>query len=194
MPKVYSDEKRIEIKERLMIVGVELIKVYGMKRMSIEEITKKVGIAQGTFYNFFKSKEIFVCEIARAYQQKLNDHINELVETKGSLSRGDVRAFYRATFLEDENSIYRYLSREDIQTIITRVPASYVNDISKGRDAIARVFEKVENKKEICDIDLIYNWIQLLNLAVENKDLLSEVAFEKTIDKILDNLLNEIFE
>lgn len=194
MPKVYTDEKRIEIKEQLMTAGIELIKKYGMKKMNIEEITKKVGIAQGTFYNFFKSKEIFVCEIARAYQQKINDRMDQIVQSKGGLSREDVRSFYRTIFLDDENSVYRYLSREDIQTLITHLPAGYINDMSSSRDAIAKVFEKVKNRKELCDVDLIFNMIQLLNLAVENKDLLSEAAFEKTIDKILDNLLNEIFE
>lgn len=194
MPKVYSDQKRTEIREKLLFVGLEIIKKHGLKGMNIQDITKKVGIAQGTFYNFFKSKEIFVCEIARAYQQKINEDMAEIVQKNGGLSKADIRCFYRETFLEDENSVYRYLTREDIQTLSTRLPVGYENYITSGRDAIVSGLENVKDKKPQCDVDLIFNWIQLLNLAVENKDLLSKAAFEKTIDKILDNLLDEIFQ
>lgn len=194
MPKVYSDEKRLEIRGQLMKAGIGLIRQYGMKRMSIEELTKKVGIAQGTFYNFFKSKEIFVCEIASAYQEEIDLQVEEIVRMKGGLDRADVREFYRKTFLEDENSIFRFLSREDIQTIVTRLPAGYLSRISSGKESIMKMALKVKGGKESYDIDLIFNWIQILNLAVENKDLLSGAAFEKTINQIIDHLLDEIFE
>lgn len=193
MPKVYSDEKRLEIREQLMKTGVELIRQYGMKRMSIEELTRKVGIAQGTFYNFFKSKEVFVCEIALAYQQGIDDQVEEIARVKGGLDRKDVESFYRMTFLEDENSIFRFLSREDIQTIVTRLPSGYSDKISDGRASMIRMSKKIKGGKEAYDFDLIFNWIQILNLAVENKDLLAAAAFERTINRIIDNLMDEIF-
>lgn len=193
MPKVYSDERRLEIREQLMKTGVELIRQYGMKRMSIEELTRKVGIAQGTFYNFFKSKEIFVCEIARAYQKDIDNQVEEIVRVKGGLDREDVESFYRMTFLEDEKSIFRFLSREDIQTIVTRLPTGYSDQISDGRTSMMSLSKKIRGGKEAYDFDLIFNWIQILNLAVENKDLLAAAAFERTIHRIIDNLMDEIF-
>lgn len=177
-----------------MEAGTGLIRQYGMKRMSIEELTKKVGIAQGTFYNFFKSKEIFVCEIAGAYQEEIDHQVEEIVRMKGGLDREDVRAFYRKTFLEDESSIFRFLSREDIQTIVSRLPTGYLSQISSGKEAIMKMALKVRGGRASYDIDLIFNWIQILNLVVENKDLLSGKAFEKTINQIIDHLLDEIFE
>jgi AcrR family transcriptional regulator len=194
MPKVYSDEKRLEIREQLMQTGVELIRQHGMKRMSIEELTRRVGIAQGTFYNFFRSKEVFVCEIARAYQEGIDTQVKETVRVKGGLDREDVASVYRRTFLEDQDSIFRYLSREDIQTILTRLPEGYRDRLPEGREAMMRLAEKVRGGKGSYDFDLIFNWIQILNLAVENKDMLSEVAFERTMNRIIDNLLDEIFE
>lgn len=194
MPKVYSEEKRLEIRRQLMESGVRLIREHGMKRMSIAELTKNVGIAQGTFYNFFKSKEIFVCEIAIAYQRELDHQVEAIVQRKGGLDRADVRSFYRKTFLEDETSIFRFLSREDIQTIVARLPSGYLNQITNGKASIMNMAEKVNGRKASYDIDLIFNWIQILNLAVENRDLLSGASFERTINQIIDNLLDEIFE
>lgn len=194
MPKVYSDEKRMEIREQLMKTGVELIRHHGMKRMSIEELTRRVGIAQGTFYNFFRSKEVFVCETARAYQERIDDQVRETVRVKGGLDREDVASIYRRTFLEDQDSIFRFLRREDIQTILTRLPEGYSDRLPDGRESMMKLSEKVRGGKGTYDFDLIFNWIQILNLAVENKDMLSAAAFERTMNRIIDNLLDEIFE
>ena len=91
VPKIYSQEKRQEIREQIMDMGLELIKQYGMRKMSIEQITKKVGIAQGTFYNFFDSKEILVYELANAYQERINQKVEEIIQIKGYLDRESLR-------------------------------------------------------------------------------------------------------
>lgn len=194
MPKIYSNRTRMEIKENLMRIGTDLIKTYGMKKMSIKDITEKAGIAQGTFYNFFKSKEIFVCEIAEAYQEEINAEISTIILEKGGVDREDLRAFYQRIFLEDERSIYRYLSREDIQTIVTRLPVEYDNILTNAKDSIITSIEKIHNRKIGYDVNLIFNLIQVINITVENRDLLSEATFEKTVNIIIDNLMNEIFE
>jgi len=194
MPKIYSEEKRSEIRTQLMNTGIDFIKTIGYKRMSIEGITKKVGIAQGTFYHFFKSKEIFLYEIAKAYQEELNAEISCMIQQKGHLIREDLQHLYRRIFLLDEKSVYRYLSREDIQIILTRLPSEYAHVLETSRTAITSALEYIPHKKACIDTDVIFNLIQMLNLAVENRDLLSEVAFEKTVNLLIDALLNEIFD
>ncbi len=106
----------------------------------------------------------------------------------------DLRAFYQKIFLEDEGSIYRYLSREDIQTIVTRLPVEYDNILTNAKESILISIEKIHNRKIGYDVNLIFNLIQVINFTVENRDLLSEVTFEKTVNIIIDNLMNEIFE
>ena len=194
MPKVYSPQKREEIRNEMLEIGLELIKKNGMKKMSIEEITKTVKIAQGTFYHFFASKEVFVVEIAKEYQRKINRQIEKIINEKGGIDREDLRLFYRRTFLEDQDSVFRYLRREDIQTLIQRLPEGSFQQLESSRDVMERMLRKVIGRDETCDLDLVYNWIQLLNITVENKDMLAAVAFERTFDGVLDQLLNEIFK
>lgn len=193
MPKIYCENKREEIKNKLMDTGLELIRQYGMKKMSIESITKKVGIAQGTFYNFYKSKEILIYSISRRYQENKNSQIHEIIRTKGYLERSDVREFYFNMILKDEYNIYRYLSREDMQTFITRLPKNYLIKISNIKEEMEKNLIHMKNKKEEIDLDLVINWIQIMNLTVQNKDLLVEGNIEKIINQILENMLDEVF-
>lgn len=193
MPKIYCEDKREEIKNQLMDTALELIKQYGMKKMSIESITKQVGIAQGTFYNFYKSKEILIYNIARRYQEKKNSQINEIIKTKGYLERSDIKEFYFSMILKDEENIYRYLSREDIQTFITRLPKDYLLKISNIKDEMKKNLNYMKDKNENIDLDLVINWIQIMNLTVQNKDLLLESRLEKVINQMLENMLDEVF-
>lgn len=194
MPKVYSEEKRREIKESLMKSGLEIIRQYGMKRMSIEELTKRVGIAQGTFYNFFKSKEVLVYELACAYEKRLEEEVKSIVRTEGYLSRSQLEMMYRKMFLADEDNVYRFLKREDIQALIVRLPIEYFNQMSNVRERIETTLEYTKGGREQRDIDAIINWIQILNLTVENKELLTKGAFEKVVYQLIENLLDEIWE
>lgn len=193
MPKIYSEEKRQEIKEKLIEAGLELIKQKGMRKTSVEEITKKVGIAQGTFYNFFKSKEILIYEISSTYKERINHKMEEIVKQKGHLDRKDLRELYHDMIFKDEDNVYRFLTREDVQILLTRLPSDYFSKIGDIKSEIENNLCYVNEKKEEYDINSIINWIQIMNLTIQNKDILIESSVEKNVDKIIENMLDEIF-
>lgn len=57
MPKIFSEDDRAAIRRRLMAVAKEQFLRYGLRRTKVGELAGAVGIAKGTFYNFFDSKE-----------------------------------------------------------------------------------------------------------------------------------------
>jgi len=193
VPKIYSEEKRQEIRDQLMVAGLELIKQSGMKKMNIEEITKRVGIAQGTFYNFFNSKEMLVYGLANAYQERTNHKRDEIIQSKGYLAREDLRELYYCMILKDEDNVYRFLKREDIQILLTRLPSDCLGKILDIKAEMERNLRYVDEKKEDYDLNAVINWIQVMNLTVENKDILVETGLEKIIDRMIENMLDEIF-
>lgn len=193
MPKIYSNEKRQEIKNKLLQVGLELIKQQGLRKMSIQELTKKVGIAQGTFYNFFTSKEMLVYELADIYQKKLNHKLEAIIQSKGYLERNDLRELYDKMFLKDENNVYRFLTRADFQILSTRLSSDYFDKITDVKKEMERNLLNVREKKEHCDLDAVINWIQIMNLTIQNQDILVKTGVEKMIRQMIENMLDELF-
>lgn len=89
MPKAFTEEERIKIKEALMETALDLFHDKGTKSLSIAELTKRVGIAQGSFYNFWKDKDALIIElIVYRSNQKLRN-----IEKKFSTSLADPAAF-----------------------------------------------------------------------------------------------------
>lgn len=193
MPKIYSEEKRQEIREQIMQMGLELIKQHGMKKMSIEQITKKVGIAKGTFYNFFDSKEMLVYELGNVYQEKINSKLEKIIQSKGYVDRENLFELYVDIILKDEDNVNRFLTREDLQIFIMRLPSDCVRKNTDIKGEMERILHFVNGKKEEYDLDAIMNWIQVMNITIENKDILVEKGIEKIIHRIIDNMLDEIF-
>ena len=89
MPKAFTEEERIKIKEALMETALDLFHDKGTKSLSIAELTKRVGIAQGSFYHFWKDKDALIIElIVYRSNQKLRT-----IEKKFSTSLTDPTAF-----------------------------------------------------------------------------------------------------
>ena len=79
MAKAFSEEERIKIKEEIIKAALELFHDKGSRSLSIAKLTKKVGIAQGSFYNFWKDKEELIIDLmAYRSMQKLNNIEKEL--------------------------------------------------------------------------------------------------------------------
>jgi AcrR family transcriptional regulator len=193
MPKIYSNERKLEIKEQLFDAGLELIQQSGLKGMNIDVLTKKVGIAQGTFYNFFASKEILVFYLVKRYQEQLNHKIEDIVLKKGCLERSELQTVYHDMMLSDEQNVLRFLKREDIQTLLLRLPEEYKLDFDVSETRIKKNLLYIKEKREQIDLYAVMNWIQLLNITIENVDLLHRDSINKMIDRLIDNMLDEIY-
>ena len=73
MAKAFTEQEKIKIKEKILEAALDLFHDKGTKALSIAELTKRAGIAQGSFYNFWKDKEALIIElIAYRSSQKLH--------------------------------------------------------------------------------------------------------------------------
>lgn len=63
-------QQRMQTKNQIYDTAVELFHKKGYEKVTIEDITKSIGIAKGTFYNFFSSKrEILLLWSTQQFQQ-----------------------------------------------------------------------------------------------------------------------------
>ena len=91
MAKAFSDEEKEQIRIRLMETALDLFHDKGTKSLSIQELTRRVGIAQGSFYNFWKDKDALVLDVMRFRSEQklwlLEEHLEEsLADPAGFLA------------------------------------------------------------------------------------------------------------
>lgn len=63
LPKCYSDQEREYIKKRLKEEAAACMGQFGIRRTTVDELVKRVNIPKGTFYLFYKSKELLLFDV-----------------------------------------------------------------------------------------------------------------------------------
>ena len=66
MGKAFSDEEKGAVRTAIMDAGFERFRTQGVRAARIEDICRDAGIAKGTFYAFFPSKEELFMSIGEA--------------------------------------------------------------------------------------------------------------------------------
>lgn len=64
MPTAFTAEQQESIREELFLKGIQLIRRLGVKRTTVEKLTRECGIAKGSFYLFYPSKEEYLMALA----------------------------------------------------------------------------------------------------------------------------------
>jgi len=186
-PIIFKNESRERAKNTMYENGYNLIKQYGIKKTLVEDITKVTGIAKGTFYNFFTSKEMFIYEVIVYKRQCIKDMLTDVNLDKESLNK----------FLTDltfgDNNIYNYLDDDDMIALELKVPEA-TSSKSYDKDIALMILNNIDIKeRNNCDYKIIANYIKILSLAVANKSKLNDEVLNQTINLIIDSLINYIF-
>ena len=110
MPKTFTGKEKEIIRKTLITKGRELFSKYGLKKTSITELTNSAGIAQGTFYNFFESKEELYFEILEQEEANSAKYIENIVTTSSSARESIKRSLHaHSTCLKETNLFVGFL-------------------------------------------------------------------------------------
>jgi len=74
------ERKKAQKRQSILRVAMELFKVYGFKKASINDIARKANVSQVTIYNHFGSKEGLVREVVKAIILGILEKAREIIK------------------------------------------------------------------------------------------------------------------
>ncbi len=80
MPKGFTQAEKEQIQRDLLLKGKALIIENGFKKTSVSSITKAVGIAKGSFYMFYESKEELFIDILEDIESRIQAEMLREIE------------------------------------------------------------------------------------------------------------------
>ncbi len=192
--RVFTSEQRNELRTVMLEAGFPLIKEFGVTHTSISKLTDAAGIAKGTFYHFWKNKEEYLADLIRYHRQKMIPKFidADVLAGKRKLGREDVRPFLHY-LVDKEKSIYAHMTLEDESSLIKNTSDFEPNEEKEGSIA-SGLLNMLEGVRADVDLLLLANMIKILVLTAEARDELHTSAYERTIDTIIEGILNLIFE
>lgn len=188
MPSVFSMEDRERIRKQLLTEGRRMMLERGITKTNIDELADHAGIAKGTFYNFFSSKQDFILEIIHGYQDEKLIQLKQLTEDKkGKLTVDEAFAWYKTLYRPQENPLYQ-VSKKDMDWIMDKIPAERLFrpevDIKTGH----LILSMIEGVRDDLDVRVLANFPKMMALALENKDFMHQEVLNINFQMIVDSM------
>ncbi|MDR3560556.1 MAG: TetR/AcrR family transcriptional regulator [Negativicutes bacterium] len=123
MPRISKDP---EIRKAEIMGAAEAhFKMHGYHETQIGDIVKAIGVAQGTFYYYFKSKEEIVEAIVKQKLTQVIDEIESIADSKemNALAKisSVIRRIYTGSIQDDGSLIFEYLYNDKYFYILDRI-------------------------------------------------------------------------
>ncbi len=192
--RVFSEEEKEKLRQEMLLQAFPLLEEYGLKHMSVEKITKKVGIGKSTFYNFFESKEDYVSQALELNRIHMLDEMDRAFPPGRKMKIAEVYGFFFTIFLNN-NSIFKNFTAED-ERALYEAEKKKGKEVSLERETLIakRLFIHMEGVKDDPDVGLIANYIKLIVLAYENAYLFHDAAMEQMQNELKLRLIDLIFK
>jgi len=137
-----------EVRDALFQAAAEIVGEYGYIDASITRITQRASLAQGTFYNYFASRQEIFDELLPVLGAKMLVHIRQHVSGANSFLEREERSF-RAffSFLKRMPYFLRILNEAEI--FAPKAHRQHFRNISGG---YLRFLQKARKHGEIADL------------------------------------------
>lgn len=200
MARGFNSKEKQAIRLSLIEQGRELFNKFGFQKTSIFDITKNVGIAQGTFYKFFHSKEELYFVILEIEEQKLREQFTAVdIFTEKAPKQAMKNILRQMIETIEENALIRELFIGNTMVHIVKNISSELLDEHYQNDsfAIEPLLERlkqagfiVEKEPEIVASILRSFFLLTLHKKEIGKDVFDE-TMDVFIDLIIDGLVKE---
>lgn len=131
----FTDEEREIIRRKIIDQGKDCFARYGVKKTSIEDLTKDLGIAKSSFYSFFNSKEDLFLQIYKEEREALKDSLleNSFLKYRTEPDKA-VRAYlYYVLNIVNKHPIWRkvFIEEERLGLTISRSSEEKIKNIRR---------------------------------------------------------------
>ena len=140
-----SEARGLETRRRLLDAAERVFGELGFHDASIVKITEAAGVAQGTFYLYFASKQEIFEELVRDLNARVRHAMQEAAsqgDDRIEAERLGFRGYFR--FTSEHPALYRiirqaeFVSPETLQYHYERITEGYVDGAARGDGRAAR--------------------------------------------------------
>lgn len=195
MPKSYSEQEREYIRKRLKEEAAKCLTKYGVRRTTVDEIVRRVNIPKGTFYLFYKSKELLLFEVIQEQQENINQELYQAVsqiavtELSADKLTDLIFEFYKMT---EKMPILKLLDVSEVELLVRKLPREIVEaHFRDDTDTIEKMLALFPVKKEV-DLKVISAAFHAIYYATLHKSEIGEDQYDDALRTLIYGIITQI--
>jgi AcrR family transcriptional regulator len=195
MVRKFEDREKEMIHSKLLSQGKQMFATLGLKKTSISDLTKAAGIAQGSFYMFYRSKEELYFEILEQEEESIRNQLVEQHFSSGTMTRESFRQFLRHSLdiMADNPLIQQLYDSEQLEMVMRKLPEEKMleNFQEDAHFIVPFILQAQEQGRMIQrDPDTIVSLIRSLVLLSLQKQQIGEDRYGDTMDLLVELIAN----
>jgi len=190
-----SAEQRKKIHETLLNNSKELFIQYGFSKTSIDDIVNACGIAKGSFYSYYPSKEELFYAVLRREEEIKNKIISEVM-SESLPPKELLMRFFEISFkaIEENEFLQNLYQRGEYEKIVKRLPKELIDEHAKEDLESSLEFVKFLQEKGVTEEDpeIVIGLFRMIMLLPLHRQEIGEQTFLKTMKKMIESLSNDL--
>lgn len=199
MSRGFNEREKQVITNSLIEQGRILFSKLGFQKTSILEITKNVGIAQGTFYKFFNSKEELYFVILEMEEEKIKEQFANVDIFKENQPNKAIKSILRQMINTIEtNPLIRELyfgsSMKDMLKKLS--PELLEKHFKNDTTSFLPLIEKLKNKGFIIEEnpEVIAGVARSLFVLTLHQNEIGVAVYQETIELLIDLIVDGLIK
>lgn len=187
MPYAFTEEESKRIRQELILAGIRLSKELGVQRMSVEKLTAAVGIAKGSFYLFFGSKEDFILEVAAYASEETQKMLLKKLNGRTQMSAHEFMEFFNE-YLHSDLDLMNGLTISDFYWLKNHIKKQVLFDPDMQIKTAQFWLSLISDVREDVDTGTFVNLIKSIYAIREHSDTMVTASLENSVRILLHTI------
>ncbi|MGL6197695.1 MAG: TetR/AcrR family transcriptional regulator [Lachnospiraceae bacterium] len=182
MPKIVSKEEQETIRQALLQQGIALVKDKGLRNVTVDDIVYAVGIAKGTFYSYYKSKEEWLYAVVKNAEKKAFDSMISIPVDDKNYKDAFINVMKEVYLAPD--SLTLFIKPEDMEFLLKKLPKEIQeqeNEKSQNNFKLGADFLGIDETDHLAYGVLSY-LMDSLHFIASNKTNYGEAERQKSLE------------
>lgn len=184
MPVSFTKEQQEEIREQLFHTGIRLCRTLGVQGMTVSKLTSACGIAKGSFYSFYKSKEEFILALIEWADRKTEEMLDRKLAGRRQMSAHEFFEFFRE-FLYSEYDLMNGLTIDDFLWLKTHMADADLFNPGEQLEMVKIWLSLISDVRENVDSGTVVNLMKSIYAMREHRAALVEASLDSSIEMVL---------
>jgi len=196
MPKTFTDNEREYIKKKLIEEARHCLKLYGVRKTTVDELVKRANIPKGTFYLFYESKELLFYEVLCLSHDELHADLMRRLETLDKpLSVDQMTELLFGLYKKTEASfLYKLITSGDLELLMRKLPPEVARAHAQKDDFNIEQLITIVPGINSDNIKVLGAAMRAIFLSMLHKHEIGEDVFEDALKLMLRGVVMQMFE
>lgn len=187
MPNAFTEEESKRIRQELILAGIRLSKELGIQKMSVEKLTAAVGIAKGSFYLFFGSKEDFILEVAAYASEETQKMLLKKLNGRAQMSAHEFIEFFNE-YLHSDLDLMNGLTVSDFFWLKNHIKKQVLFDPDIQIKTAEFWLSLISDVRAGVDTGTFVNLIKSIYAIREHSDTMVTASLENSVQILLHTI------